>query len=114
MKSQATKAITLSGGTAILVLAVGVGVGDLSPNGATTTRSSSIAQEFRPPPLPSDVSLSARLGEVLSSSGGSVEPVGQAHPGDPTSVKSPSPPRTQMVCRPVLKFGQHCYNQLLR
>lgn len=128
MKSQVTQAIALSGGAAILVLAVGVGGGDLSPNGATTTRTSSIAQTFRPPSLPPDVALSAHLGEVVPSAVGSAEPVGQAHAGGPTcgtdstnpcppaldgSVNSPSPPRTKTVCRPAGMAGQHCYRQLL-
>lgn len=106
MKTQAKKAIALAGGAAILVLAVGFGGGDLSPNGATTTRSSSIALAFRSPPQ-----------------------VGQAHAGGPTcvtdstnpcpppvvddSANAPSPLRTQTICRPAGKFGQHCYRRLV-
>jgi hypothetical protein len=60
MKSQAKKAIALSSGAAILVLAVGLGDGGLLPSGTTTTttRSSSITPASRPPPLPQDISLS--------------------------------------------------------
>lgn len=52
MKSQAKKAITLSGGAAFLVFAVGFGGGDPLPTGTTTT----------PSPL-QDVSLCEHLGE---------------------------------------------------
>jgi hypothetical protein len=61
MKPQAKKAITLSGGAAILVLAVGFGDGTLLPSGTTTTTtapSSTITPESRPPPLPLDLSRS--------------------------------------------------------
>lgn len=61
MKSQAKKAIAVSSGAAILVLAVGFGDGRLLPSGTTTTTttpSSSIAPASRPPPLPLDLSLS--------------------------------------------------------
>ena len=105
MKSQVNKAITLSGGAAALVLAVAFGGGDLSPNGATNTRSSSIALAF-----------------------GSPFQVGRAHAGDPPCIADstnrcpqvagdvtnlPSPPRTQRVCQPAGMFGQHCYYRSL-
>lgn len=105
MKSQVTKAIALSGGAASLVLALAFAGGDLSPNGATNTLSSSIELAFGSPLL-----------------------VGQAHAGDPPCITdstnpcpqvagdvtaSPSPPRTQRVCQPAGMFGQHCYYRLL-
>lgn len=128
MKSQATKAIALSGSAAILVLAVGFGSGDLSPNGATTTRSSSTATAFRPPVLKQDVSLSEHLKEVIASDVGGAKLLGQAHADDPPCVTdstnpcppqrgelaiSPSPRRTQTICSPAGMAGQHCYRQLL-
>ena len=128
MKSQVKKTIALSGSAAILVLAVGFSDGNLSPNGATTTRSASIALAFRPPLLPQDLSLTAHLAEVIARVTSGTGPVGQAHAGGPTcvtdstnqcppaldeSVNPPSPPRTQRVCRPAGMFGQHCYQRLL-
>lgn len=128
MKSQATKAIALSGGAAILVLAVGFGGGDPSPNSATTTRSPSIALVFGPPLLSPAVSLSAHLAEVVARVASRSGPVGQAHAGGPTCVTDstnpcppevgdsanlPSPPRTTTMCRPAGIFGQHCYRRLL-
>lgn len=103
MKSQATKALVLCGGAAILVIAFGAGGGDLSPNGATTTHSSSIALAFQSPFL-----------------------VGQAHAGDPPCgtdstnpcpqvagdvAQAPSPPPMQTVCVPAGRAGQHCYRR---
>jgi hypothetical protein len=128
MKSHANKAIALSGGAVILVLTVGFGGADLSPNGATTTRSSSIAPAFRPPRLPQDVSLSTQLDKVMAGVLGGTRPVGQAHAGGPPCVtdspdpclpiiddtaNAPSPPRVTTMCRPAGIFGQHCYRRLL-
>lgn len=48
MKTQVKKVITLSGGAAILVLAIGFGGHELSPSGTTTRGSSTIAPAFRP------------------------------------------------------------------
>ncbi len=128
MKYQATKAFTLSGGAAILVLAIGFGGHELSPSGTTTRGSSTIAPAFRPPMLPQDVSLSKHLEEVVARAVSGAGPMGRAHEGGPPCVTDstnpcppvvddsanwPSPPRTQTFCRPAGTFGQHCYRRLL-
>ena len=128
MKSQVKKAITLSGGAAILVLAVAFGGGDLSPSGTTIRGSSSIAPAFRPAVLTQDVSLSEHFKKVIASAVGGGKLLGQAYADDPPCVtdsttpcppqrgdlaNSPSPPRTQTICRPAGIFGQHCYRRLV-
>ena len=100
MKSQVTKAITLSGGAAILALAVAFAGGDLSPNGATNTRSSSIALAF-------GSSLHAGDPPCITDS---INPCPQVADG---VTPLPSPPRTHRVCQPLGRYGQHCYNRLL-
>ncbi len=93
MKSQVKKAITLSGGAAVLVLAVGFGGYELSPSGTTPTGSSSIALAYAgEPPCITD----------------STNPCPQVA-GDVTN--SPSPPPMQIICRPAGTFGQHCYRR---
>lgn len=122
MKLQAKQAITLSGATAILLLAVGFEGGDLSPSDTTPTRSSRIAPTFRSWLVPSDVSLSSgqraefpdRLqprngalpavpklpqGAVIAdatsltaSAGAGVDLLGQANADDPPCVVDPANP----------------------
>src|SRR5581483_2361167 len=122
------KAITLSGGAAILVSAVGFGGNELSPISTTTRSSSTIAAAFRPPMFPQNVSLSKHLDEVVARAVSGVGPMGRAHEGGPPcvadstnpcppvvddSANGPTPPRTQTFCRPAGTFGQHCYRRLL-
>lgn len=130
MKSQAKKAIALSGGAAILVLAVGFG-GDLPPRPTTTTattHTSSIALAFRSQLLSQDVSYSTHLGDVTANVVAGPDLVGQAPTGGPPCVsdstnpcppavgdssKLPRPPRTRTVCRPAGIFGQHCFRRIV-
>lgn len=95
MKSQATKALALCGGAAILVIALGLGGGDLSPTGAPATHSSSIALG------------QAHLGDPLCGTD-STNPCPQVA-GD--VAKAPSPPPMQTVCVPAGRAGQHCYRR---
>jgi hypothetical protein len=66
MKSQAKKAIALSSGAGILVLAVGFSDGGLLPSGTTTTTTPSfgIAPASRPPPLSQDLALFDHPGDA--------------------------------------------------
>jgi hypothetical protein len=110
MKSQAKKAITLSGGAAMLVLAVGFGGGDPLTPGASAP--------------------------VIASAVGGADLPGQAHPDDPPCVAEPtdpcpppmdvsanvpsrpqpqtmSTPRTQVFCQPAGAVGAFCYRRIV-
>ena len=120
MKSQAKKAITLSGGSAILVLVVGFGGGDLLPTSTTTTTTIADAGAL-----------------VTASAVGGAELLGQAPANNPPCVVDPtnpcpplvedsanwpsrpqpeisSTPRTQIICQPAgPRWGAFCSRRIV-
>jgi hypothetical protein len=110
MKSQAKKAITLSGGAAILVLTIGFGGSDLLTSDASAPVITSalgaahlpgqaladdppcIAVPTDPCPPPMDVSANA--------------------PNRPPP-QPPNPPHTQIFCQPAGAVGAFCYRRIV-